>query len=312
MNSIARWLKAALTSIVLVAGWNCVAAQTAPSAESQKASPCAAPEYRQFDFWLGDWSVYAINTTTVAAYVRVKSILDGCVLHEQYDGADGHKGESFSSYDAIRKIWQQSWVTNRGELLVIQGHRKDGAMVLTGADRTADGKQRLVRGVWKPIELGVRETAERSTDGGKTWKPWFDLVFRKTLSNGPSSDIGALASLDAEHQAAVKTNDVAVMDRILADDFVLVTGSGETYTKADLLKQARSGRMHYEHQDDTEPTVRVWGDTAVITAQLWEKGTNDGKPFDLTVRFSDTYVRTPAGWRYVFGQSSLPLPKTVE
>jgi ketosteroid isomerase-like protein len=59
----------------------------------------------------------------------------------------------------------------------------------------------------------------------------------------------------------------------------------------------------------TEQTVRVWGDTAVITALLWVKGTQDGKPFDYKLWFSDTYVRTSGGWRYAFGQASLPLPK---
>ncbi|MGC2109489.1 MAG: hypothetical protein WA655_08225 [Candidatus Korobacteraceae bacterium] len=49
------------------------------------------------------------------------------------------------------------------------------------------------------------------------------------------------------------------------------------------------------------------GDTAPITAKLWEKGADYGKPFDKTVWFSDTYARTPQGWRYLFGQSSLPL-----
>lgn len=119
-----------------------------------------------------------------------------------------------------------------------------------------------------------------------------------------------VASLDTQYQAAVKKNDATTMDRILADDFVLVTGSGKTYGKADLLEEARSGRVLYEHQEDTAQTVRVWGDTAVVTAKLWEKGTDNGKPIDYTVWFSDTYVRTPAGWRYVFGQSSLPLPKS--
>ncbi|HEY2797852.1 MAG TPA: nuclear transport factor 2 family protein [Thermoanaerobaculia bacterium] len=118
-----------------------------------------------------------------------------------------------------------------------------------------------------------------------------------------------IAALDAEYQAAVKRNDVATMDRILADDFVLVTGRGKTYTKKDLLDEARGGRMVYERQEDSQQAVRVWGDTAVITALLWEKGTNAGKPFDYKVWFSDTYVRTPKGWRYVFGQSSLPLPE---
>jgi ketosteroid isomerase-like protein len=124
-----------------------------------------------------------------------------------------------------------------------------------------------------------------------------------------ADDRKTVAALDTQYQAAVKNNDTATMDRILADDFVLVTGSGKSYSKGDLLAEARSGVVHYERQDDVDQTVRVWGDTAVITAKLWEKGTDNGKPFDRVVWFSDTYVRTPGGWRYVFGQSSLPLPK---
>jgi hypothetical protein len=54
--------------------------------------------------------------------------------------------------------------------------------------------------------------------------------------------------------------------------------------------------------------VRVWNDTAVVTARLWLKGVNEGEAFDRRLWFSDTYVRTPAGWRYVFGQASLSLP----
>ena len=123
-------------------------------------------------------------------------------------------------------------------------------------------------------------------------------------------DAKIVAALDTEYQAAVKKNDAAGMDRILADDFILVIGSGKVFTKADLLEEALSGRMHYEHQEDSAQTVRVWGDTAVVTAKLWEKDTENGKAFDYTLWFSDTYVRTATGWRYVFGQASLPLPKT--
>ena len=117
-------------------------------------------------------------------------------------------------------------------------------------------------------------------------------------------DRKAVAALDTEYQAAVKKNDAATMDRILADDFVLVTASGKTYTKADFLNDARGGRTVYEHQEDTMQTVRVWGDAAALTARLWEKGSDDEHAFDHTLWFSDIYVRTPAGWRYVFGQSA--------
>jgi ketosteroid isomerase-like protein len=127
----------------------------------------------------------------------------------------------------------------------------------------------------------------------------------------PAEDPKTVAALDAQYQAAVKSNDAATMDRILADDFVVVLGSGKVYTKADLLQFAKTRRVQYEHQEDTDQTVRVWGDTAVVTAKLWMKGLDQGKPFDFHVWFSDTYVRTPGGWRYVHGQASLPLPNTT-
>ncbi len=125
----------------------------------------------------------------------------------------------------------------------------------------------------------------------------------------PGDDLKAVAALDIQYQAAVKANDAATMDRILADDFILVEGDGTTATKADLLKEARSRRISYEHQDGSEQTVRLWGDTAVVTAKLWGKGTDGGKPFEWVLWYSDTYVRGSSGWRYVFGQASLPLPK---
>jgi ketosteroid isomerase-like protein len=136
------------------------------------------------------------------------------------------------------------------------------------------------------------------------------MMTTPTLSHAsPQDDAKAVAALDTEYQAAVKNNDAATMDRILADDFILVTGRGKVYNKADLLKSARDKDTVYEHQEDTEQTVRVWGDSAVITALLWVKGTQDGKPFDYKLSFSDNYVRASGGWRYAFGQASLPLPK---
>jgi ketosteroid isomerase-like protein len=119
-----------------------------------------------------------------------------------------------------------------------------------------------------------------------------------------------VSALDKQYQAAVKNNDAATMDRILADDFVLVTGRGQTFTKADLLKDAREKTTVYEHQEELEQKVRVWGDTAVVTALLWIKGTSEGKTTDRKLWFSDTYVRTPKGWKYVFGQASIALPPT--
>lgn len=129
----------------------------------------------------------------------------------------------------------------------------------------------------------------------------------KSLSVREDSEV--VTALDEQYQAAVKANDFATMDKILADDFVLVTGTGKGFSKSDLLEEARSKTIVYEHQEDSQRTVRVWGDTAVVTAKLWVKGSTEGRPVEYRLWFSDTYVRMPAGWRYVFGQASLPLPK---
>ena len=141
------------------------------------------------------------------------------------------------------------------------------------------------------------------------------VIVLATFSHGASAsaadDRKAVSALDREYQAAVKNNDAATMARILADDFVLVTGSGKTYTKAEMLEDARRGDIYEQNTEDFQ-TVRVWGDTAVVTARLWEKFTSNGKSFDHKFWFSDTYVRTPAGWKYVFGQSSLPLPANAQ
>lgn len=127
---------------------------------------------------------------------------------------------------------------------------------------------------------------------------------------GTAEDEKAVSDLDTRYQAAVAKNDAAGMAAILADDFVLVTGRGKSFGKTDLLEEARKASSVYEKQEEIAGTqkVRVWGDTAVVTALLWIKAQREGKPVDYKLWFSDTYVRTKAGWKYVFGQASIPLP----
>jgi ketosteroid isomerase-like protein len=83
----------------------------------------------------------------------------------------------------------------------------------------------------------------------------FAIMFTATAAM--ADDAAVVAALDTKYQAAVQRNDAAEMDRILADDFILVTGRGKSFTKSDLLAEARSKSAVYEHQEDTNQTVRV-------------------------------------------------------
>ena len=127
---------------------------------------------------------------------------------------------------------------------------------------------------------------------------------------GQRGDADKVAALDLAFQAAVKRNDVSTIDAILHPAFYLVLGNGKVVTRDQLLAEARDARNRYEIQDEDAgtQTVRVWGDTAVVTARLRIKGIGPEGPFDRSLWFSDTYVRTSGGWRYAFAQASLPLP----
>jgi ketosteroid isomerase-like protein len=141
----------------------------------------------------------------------------------------------------------------------------------------------------------------------------------------PADDARDVANMDIAYQAAVLHGDAATMARTFHDQFILVGGRGQVSNANDWLMAARQGHIHYEHQEvvDDSRTVRVAGDTAVVTAKLWIKGslsaTNPsvvkgeakaGDAFNRVLWYSDTYVRTPSGWRYFFGQASLALPAT--
>jgi uncharacterized protein (TIGR02246 family) len=130
-------------------------------------------------------------------------------------------------------------------------------------------------------------------------------------SASADNDKREVAALDTAYQAAVERNDADAMAAILHEDMILILGVGTVHTRDELLQSARTGTIQFEHQveDEGTQTVRLYGnDTAIVTARLWLKGKARGEEFDRRLWFSDTYVRTPKGWRYAFGQASTALP----
>jgi hypothetical protein len=181
--------KGALPSMLRMQAVGCVAGLLAVAGGAHAPrgvpKPCDAPEYREFDFFAGEWDAYEIGTPEkLIGRNSVTPMVGGCALREVYRQNDGLQGESFSVYDARRRVWHQSWVTNRGQLLLLDGKLEGGRMVLTGTDRATDGESAVIRGTWSVVSGGVRETAERSVDGGRTWSPVFDMVFRPRAAGG--------------------------------------------------------------------------------------------------------------------------------
>ena len=152
-----------------------------PGARGQQAgSPrCAAPEYRQFDFWLGEWEVRNPSGAVVGTN-SITADLGGSVLREHWRGGGGSTGRSFNIYDRSTGSWHQTWVDNSGLLLRLDGGLVDGAMVLRGETVGRDGSPSLQRITWTPGDDGnVRQLWESSSDAGATWSTVFDGTYVK-------------------------------------------------------------------------------------------------------------------------------------
>ena len=146
--------------------------------------PCAAPVFRQFDFWIGTWDVVG-PTGKFAGTNRIESADGGCALAESWSSAGGgYTGHSLNSVGSDGR-WHQTWVDSGGLRLELAGELVDGKMVLEGETKapTAGGPPVRNRITWSPEAEGrVRQHWETSADGGKAWVTAFDGMYHPVKS----------------------------------------------------------------------------------------------------------------------------------
>jgi tetratricopeptide (TPR) repeat protein len=147
----------------------------------EKLKSCNAPEYHQFDFWLGSWEVHNPQGQRVGHNDVVRTINE-CIIQENWASGRGvERGTSFNFYDNRDKKWHQIYFDNSGNMgnyPQMSGGFKDGRMVMT----TDPAQSPLSRWSFYPLDTSgkkVRQWAEQSTDGGKTWTTTWDSVYVK-------------------------------------------------------------------------------------------------------------------------------------
>lgn len=155
-------------------------------ADSEAPAPvCQAEEYRQFDFWLGDWTVTANGEA--AGTNRVHTVLNGCAIQENWQGAGagGITGSSYNMFDQATGKWHQTWVDTAGTLLLLDGSLVNGVMVLSGRRPARDGEGMVSHRIsWTPSADGsVRQLWEASRDEGGNWAVLFDGLYMKSNGN---------------------------------------------------------------------------------------------------------------------------------
>lgn len=163
------------------------AALALPAAAMTQSPPgppppaCTTPDYRAFDFWVGEWDVFPNGATTQVATSSIENMFGGCAIRETWKPLKGAGGGSFSHYDGERRYWRQAWVDGNGARVDFDGGPVDGKMVLTGhwANVVAKGQDGLIRMTYSQQPDGsVRQLGEQSVDQGLTWAASFDFIYK--------------------------------------------------------------------------------------------------------------------------------------
>lgn len=139
-------------------------------------NPCKAkPEFRQFDFWIGEWLPKNPQGVTVGTS-SIQLILGSCIIFENWD-TPLSSGKSFNLFDTRDGKWHQTWVDAKGLMTTYIGGLVDGKMVLVN-ESAANGKKVLARMTYSKLDNGdVRQHGEGSSDEGKTWATTFDFIY---------------------------------------------------------------------------------------------------------------------------------------
>lgn len=147
--------------------------------QAQALAPCAGDDFRQFDFWVGEWNVVDQDGRT-AGRNSITLEQNGCVLIERWTSAKGGTGISMNHFDPLSQSWKQHWV-GLGLILEMSGGWNGSSMLLEGKlQYLADSKVTLLRGTWTPMPDGrVRQHFVESRDEGETWTEWFDGYYSR-------------------------------------------------------------------------------------------------------------------------------------
>jgi ketosteroid isomerase-like protein len=109
---------------------------------------------------------------------------------------------------------------------------------------------------------------------------------------------------DARRIEAMVAADVKTLGEILRDDLTYIHSSGQLETKAQVIDEIATGKLKYRAIVPSEQTVRVLGDSALMTGRAQIKATSGGKPLGFWVRFTEVWVRTEGNWRLAAWQST--------
>ncbi len=128
---------------------------------------------------------------------------------------------------------------------------------------------------------------------------------KASLDSGDQETIREIIDMERQAKEASLRRDSDFSQRTLAEDYVAITPLGQVTTKQDTVSARRSGQLKYDTINVSDMVVRVYGDTAVVTARADVKGHQLGEDFSGPYRYTRVWVRRTGHWLAVSYQATV-------
>jgi ketosteroid isomerase-like protein len=123
------------------------------------------------------------------------------------------------------------------------------------------------------------------------------------------SGVEQILKIDEARWLAMLHNDVATLQRLLADDVVIFWGDGSVDTKARALAALRSRQLSYDRIDYQGTRVRLYGSAAVVTGRAMIRYRSEGRTADTVCNVTRVYAQRQGEWQLVASQTTR-IPQT--
>ena len=112
-------------------------------------------------------------------------------------------------------------------------------------------------------------------------------------------------TLEKKWNEVYKQGDIAAMNSLLADDFIITVEDGSTFSKPGYIAHSGNSRVHVEISEMSDLQVRMHGNTAVVTGAYHEKGTDKGRAYEYRDRLTDVWMNDSHRWRLIASHYSV-------
>ena len=128
---------------------------------------------------------------------------------------------------------------------------------------------------------------------------------RPSVDAADQAIIREIVDMERQSREASIHRDAEFSKRTLAEDYVAITPLGQVTTKQDTVSARKSGQLRYETIDVSDMVIRIYGDTAVVTARADVKGHQLGEDFSGPYRYTRVWVRRAGHWQAVSYQATV-------